>query len=137
MVFDTMVLVYALLGIEGFAEDAGRSLMAARHVWAPDSVRAELANAVWQWIRVRRVNLGEGLAVLRDADLLFTEVCPAPLLWERALELSVACDQPPYDTLFVALAERKGCQVITYDRGLLARFPKQTVTPRRFLGAGR
>ena len=54
-------------------------------------------------------------------------------LWRRALDLPVETDHPPYDTLFVALAEREGTRLVTYDAKLLAAFPNVAVTPADFL----
>jgi len=44
MVFDTMVIAYALLRVEGFCDEAAEALEKPREVWAPDSCRAELTN---------------------------------------------------------------------------------------------
>lgn len=57
-------------------------------------------------------------------------------LWERALQMAVSVDHPPYDAIFAALAEREGTRVVTYDRRFRLAFPELTVSPAEFLTAG-
>ena len=133
MVIDTMVFAYALLKVEGFHEEALSVLGKASEILVPDSFRAELANVVWQWIKVRGVPLDVGINILRDADSLVTQVISSASLWERALILSVTNNHAVYDTLFIALAERFNTKVVTYDAQLYKIFPGNVVTPGDFL----
>ena len=128
-----MIFAYALLGVTEFREQAASVLERATEIWAPDILRAELANVVWQWIEFREVPMATGVAVLRDAESLLTGVFSAELLAERALELSVAAHHPVYDTLFIALAERLGFQVVSFDERLKSAFPASVLTPAEFL----
>ena len=54
-------------------------------------------------------------------------------LWERALQLAVSADHPPYDAIFAALAEREGTRVVTYDQRFRLAFPELTMSPTEFL----
>jgi predicted nucleic acid-binding protein len=132
-----MVLAYALLNVPRFRAESERVMAATPEIWVPESFRAEFANVVWLWVRSGAVPPDAGVIALRRVEGLLTEVHPVHHLWEQALALSVTHGYSVYDTLFIALADAKGCRVITYDADLLARFPKQTVTPGRFLGVGR
>ena len=85
-VLDSMVFAYALLGVVEFREEAIQAIEATEEIWVPDSCRAELVNIVWQWIQFRDVALETGIEVLWDAEALFTQVVPAPALWEQALD---------------------------------------------------
>jgi len=133
MVIDTMVFAYALLRVEGFHEESLSVLSKASEILVPDSFRSELANVVWQWIKVRGVPLDVGINVLRDADSLITQVISSASLWERALTLSVANNHAAYDTLFIALAERFNTKVVTYDAQLYKIFPENVITLGDFL----
>lgn len=133
MVIDTMVIVYALLGVEGFCEESAEVLGRADEIWVPDSIRAELASAVWQWVRHRDVLLETAIEALGDANRLFTDVAPVTMLWEHALQLAVATEISPYDTLFVALAMSSGRPVVTYDDQILRAFPDYSLTARQYL----
>ena len=140
MVFDTMILAYALINVPEFREEAHRAIERAREVVVPDLFHAELVNVVWQWIRARRLDLDAGLDVLERGEALPTLVVPTHALWERALALSVARNHPAYDTLFVALAIDIGSKVISNDWRLLRRFPEHAISVSQFLaepGRGR
>ena len=130
MVFDTMVLAYALINVPEFREDSQRAIEGAREIVVPDLFHAELVNVVWQWIKARRLGLAAGL----DGQALPTRVVSTRALWERALTLSVARRHPAYDTLFVALAIEIGSRVVSNDRPLLVRFPEHVVSVAQFLG---
>lgn len=121
-----MVLAYALIGEADPHEDAKRALRDAEEVWAPDSLRSELANVVWQWVTANRLPLAAGREVLRNANALVTHFVPTDALWEEALALSVDQRHPVYDTLFVTLAMATGRRVVTDDRKLLELFPDWT-----------
>ncbi len=127
MIIDTMVFAYALLGVEGFREQALKALESADLVEIPDSLRAELVNVVWKWVKTKGLSLDLGLEVLQDAEALIDRVIPAQELWERALELAVQYNHPAYDTLFIAAAELGETQVVTFDKKLLGTFPSLTV----------
>ncbi len=127
MVVDTMVLAYALLGEADLHARAVEALKAAPELVAPESLRAELVNVIWLWIRHRGVGTSVGLAALRDAEALVDEFVPLSPLWEEALELAVERDHSPYDTIFVVLARRRGMKLLTHDGPLVKRFPEWTV----------
>ena len=134
MVVDTMILAYALLGEAEFHAPAVEALRALPETWAPESLRAELANVLWLWIRHRGVEPARGPEMLRDAEALVTEFVPLGGLWEQALALAVERDHSPYDTLFVALAMQRQSKVLTSDQPLLGRFPDWTVPLAEFSG---
>jgi predicted nucleic acid-binding protein len=128
-----MVIAYALLGVTEFRDEAIRAIEAAHEIWVPDSCRAELVNIVWQWVQFRNVTLDSGIEVLWDAETLFTQVVPAPALWDQALELAVEREHPAYDTLFVALAAIRGSQVVTYDSDMIKKFPEYSISVPDYL----
>jgi predicted nucleic acid-binding protein len=140
MVFDTMVLAYALINVPEFREDAQRAIERAREIVVPDLFHAELVNVVWQWIKARRLTLEAGLEVLRRGEQLPTRVVSVRSVWERALALSLARSHSAYDTLFVALAIDIGSRVVSNDRQLQRRFPEHVLSVAQFLaepGRGR
>jgi len=44
---------------------------------------------------------------------------------------SVAAGIPAYDTLFVELAARAGCPLVTFDKAVLKAFPEIAIRPRQ------
>lgn len=133
MVVDTMVFAYALLGAEGYRDAAMEVLDSSEAVVVPDSIRAELGNVVWQWVRQRGVDIDTGFAAMEDAEALYTRVISAELLWEEALALAVDAAHPFYDTLFVAAAEKENSRVVTFDARLKSAFPERVLTVDEFI----
>lgn len=133
IVADTMIFAYALLGVEEFRDEAAAVLESADALVVPDSLRAELANVVWQCCAHRGLSLETGHAVLDDADALISQIVPENHIWHRALEISADFGHPVYDTLFVAAAERYDTRLVTTDRRLLSMFPALAVPPAAYL----
>ena len=133
-VVDTNVFVHALVGVEPHRDEALRLLGENQPIWAPDLLRAELTIAIWQWVRTRSVPLDVATEVLTHADRLVDRYASTDELWLRALGLACERNHPAHDTLFVALAEREGIPVVTYDRRLIAAFGEVAVTPADLLG---
>ena len=127
MVVDTMVLAYALIGGAEWHDRATAALAEADELLAPDSLRAELVNVLWQWVRHRKVEPQAALEMLQEAEALIGEFVSTGALWEAALVLSFERDHSPYNTLFVALAAQRGTRVLTSDASLLRRFPEWTM----------
>lgn len=121
-----MVVAYALLGQADLHDESIRLVRNADDLWAPESLRAELVNVLWLWVRHRGVEPADALEALRDVDSMLTGFVPIADLWEAALELALSRDHSPYDTLFVALAMARATKLVTADQKLLRRFPEWT-----------
>ncbi len=133
MVVDTNVFVYALLRIEGLHQEAGDAIEAAERIVVPDSIWADMASSVWQWICAGHHSLAEGVDALERGAAFVTDEVETKALWERALQLAVSADHPAYDAIFAALAEREGTRVVTYDRRFRIAFPELSISPAEFL----
>ena len=129
MVVDTMVYAYALLGVTEFRDSASRVFDDHGPICVPDTLWAELANVFWQWVRHRDLDPALALELMTDAEALTDHITSSTSLWRPALELALQHNHPVYDTLFIALAQREGTRVVTFDRKLLERFPDWTVAP--------
>lgn len=93
---------------------------------APDVLPIEVAHAMTRAERQRRVSAVDGwrlwLAIMADAPALHPYL---PLL-PRAYAVSSAVRIGVYDCLYLALAEREGCELVTADArlaGLKTQFP--------------
>ena len=85
---------------------------------APDVFPPELAHALTRAERQGRIND----AVTRLIDVLTTSpiLIPSLPLLLRAADISSTLRVGVYDCLYVALAEREGCELVTADTRLLA-----------------
>ncbi|MDZ7804362.1 type II toxin-antitoxin system VapC family toxin [Thiohalophilus sp.] len=133
MVIDTMVFAYALLGVEQYRETALEVLKKAESIVVPDTVRAELANVLWQWVQRAGTDAATAYEIMEDAEALFTQVVSSQALWPQALTFSIEQDHPVYDTLFVTAAEQHNMRVVTFDQRMRARFPEQTLEAGEYL----
>jgi predicted nucleic acid-binding protein len=95
---------------------------------APDLFPTETANALL--VAERRGRILPGQSTILLADVLTT--CPAihpclPHLLPRAHAIAATTASSVYDALYVALAQREGCEFVTADdrlvRNLQPRFP--------------
>lgn len=133
MVIDTMIVCYALLNEKQFGKKSLLALESADEIIAPDMIRPEIANAVWQWVSWANVTLDVGLSILKEADQLIDEVVPSNQLWYHAIELSHEKNHSVYDTLFIALARLRKTKLITNDKKLKNKFDHDVVLLEEYL----
>ena len=132
-VVDTNVLAYYVLGTEPFNKELDEVFSMPLELIAPDSWRAELLNVLWQSIRLQKISLFCGLELLEEVGRLLSWTVPVGSLWREALVAAEEYDCSTWDALFVALAEREGCSLLTYDQRLLTRFPEIAGRPAQVL----
>jgi predicted nucleic acid-binding protein len=132
VVVDTNVVAYYLLKTEPFTRECALFWRGAREVYAPMSWEIELVNTVWLAIGAGVLDLSEGIERLRlGAQLGINSVAVAGL-WEGTLTRATAANHPAYDTVFVELAVRLRKPLVTFDQGLLRKFPDTAIRPRQF-----
>jgi predicted nucleic acid-binding protein len=87
---------------------------------APSIFPAEAASALTKAERQKLIPVGQAGILL--ADLLTTppDAHPYEPLLARAVEISSQTRGGLYDCLYVALAEREGCALVTDDQKLIA-----------------
>lgn len=99
---------------------------------APDTLPVEVAHAL---TRAERKNvISQGDAMAKVADLLavgFALHDYLPLL-SRAVEFSSQARIGVFDCIYVALAEREQCQVVTVDQRLITLFPSEAISLASF-----
>ncbi len=86
---------------------------------APDVFTAELAHALTRAERQGRITAGEALALWTDVMTTPPQFFPSAPLTPRAIEISSLMRVGVYDCLYVALAERENCDLITADDKLI------------------
>jgi predicted nucleic acid-binding protein len=130
VVVDTNVVAYLLLGTEAFVDEARVALRPAVNPLAPAHWEAELTNVLWMAVRSGVLPPEEGPVRLSLARRLGIESVATATLCQGALLRSVASGISVYDTLFVELAARTGCPLVTFDRAVLKAFPDIALRPR-------
>jgi predicted nucleic acid-binding protein len=94
---------------------------------APDVFPIEIAHALTRAERQGRITPAQGAIALADVASLLPRLHASFPLLPRAYQISSQVRIGVYDCLYVALAEREGCQLITADdrlvRTLQPQFP--------------
>ena len=94
---------------------------------APDLYVTEITNVLWKRSRLRGDLSADDAREALDRLLgALPEIVPGAALSSQALELAIAFGHPVYDCLYVALALRAGCQLVTADRSLVRAFALAT-----------
>ena len=85
---------------------------------APDLLFAEVGNVLWKRARRREASMQEARATLTALVKLPLHVYPARSLIHLALEIADRAGRSVYDSVYVALAVLRRCQLVTADRRL-------------------
>lgn len=128
-VVDTNVIAYLLLGTAPFADEARGCLEIVTRPMAPGHWEAELANVLWMAVRGGVLAAQEGSRRLALARQLGVESVATTTLCQGALLRSLASGIAVYDTLFVELALRARCPMVTFDKAVLKAFPDVAMRP--------
>jgi predicted nucleic acid-binding protein len=88
---------------------------------APHDFLSEVANGLATAERQGRIKSGESAAFFLDVVRQAPYLHPSSALLVRAMEISVSTRQAVYDCIYVALAEKEGCELLTADDAMVRR----------------
>jgi predicted nucleic acid-binding protein len=94
---------------------------------SPDVFLVEAAHALTRAQRQGRVTDQEVGLFLDDLLTSLPQLHAYPPLLPRAIETSVQARHNVYDCLYVALAEREGCEVLTADDRMPRNLPRSPI----------
>lgn len=129
-VIDTNVVAYLLLGTEDFVDEARLCFERVATPLAPAHWEAELTNVVWMATRAGVLGPSDAPARLGLARRLGIEAIATSTLCQGALLRSIDSGVTVYDTLFVELAARMACPLVTFDKAVLKAFPTLACRPQ-------
>jgi len=103
---------------------------------APDHWQAEAVNVLWS--KVAKGDLTAADAQERMIVLLRAPVAGTPIaeLMPRAFAISVACAVTIYDSLYIALAEKRNIPFVTADARLIRRIAGDVTLAGRMIWIG-
>lgn len=87
---------------------------------APEIFSSEVANILMTNERKGRIPVGDGVLHLNDLLTTMPWLRPArQRLLRRSYAIATRINETVYDALYVALAEREGCELVTADTKLV------------------
>ncbi|MEQ1871134.1 MAG: type II toxin-antitoxin system VapC family toxin [Vicinamibacterales bacterium] len=129
-VVDTNVIAYLLVGTAAFADESRACFERLVTPLAPAHWEAELANVVWMAVKAGVVSAADAPVRLGLARRLGIESIATSTLSQGALLRAIESGVSVYDTLFVELAARSACPLVTFDKAVLKAFPDIACRPR-------
>jgi len=119
------IVVDASVALKWFLSEIGsfeaEALQAAGGIIAPDLVVTEVLNGLWKaWRKslVPRDQLDRSVPIVAPS---FSRLASSAGLAEQAWPICILLDHPIYDCLYLALAEREDCEMVTADARLLTK----------------
>lgn len=115
LVVDASVAVKWYLAEQG--SEAARALVEQEDfLFAPDLLYPELANVLWKRRRKGEIEAEQARAALADLPETLQLIAPSAPVIDEALALAIDLDHPVYDCLYLAMALRWDCKLVTADR---------------------
>jgi predicted nucleic acid-binding protein len=87
---------------------------------APDLLRLEVANVLWQHVRRRTISSGQARRGWRVFSVIPVALRQMGVLVDAALDLAIRYGITVYDATYLALALALDCPIVTADTRLLA-----------------
>jgi len=108
---------------ENLSDAAARLLAQAcsgnLRLFAPDLLFAEVGNVLWKKLRRGELQPAEAARIIRAVTRTFPgRVAQCRPLMPTALRIASACGRSVYDSLYIALAQALGGQLVTADERL-------------------
>lgn len=91
---------------------------------APSLLVAEVANVLWKKAKTNELHSAHAAGLFRDFKLLNLSLVPIEGLVLHALDFSFIYKHPVYDCIYVALALRERCPLLTADEELFSKISK-------------
>lgn len=102
--------------------DAALGLLASNdRLIAPDLIVAELCNAAWRLIRLRRMQVGQMQILTNGAPRAFARLHELGPLAPRAGAIALAINHLAYDCFYLALSEAQDAALVTADHRFVAK----------------
>jgi predicted nucleic acid-binding protein len=100
---------------EVHSDEAVRLLRDDYLLFAPDLIWAEFGNVLWKKWRQREIEADVARRILEDFRRFPLEACSSDTLLATAWTIAEELHRTMYDSLYLALAERKGYRLVTAD----------------------
>lgn len=101
---------------EVHSDTAARLLDGTYELIAPDLLLPEFANILWKKVRLGQISSAVGRQIMQEFKAVCLQTYPPDDLLEQAFEIANNLGRTVYDSLYLALAIREQCQLVTADQ---------------------
>lgn len=84
-------------------------------LYCPDLIFAEAGNILWKYVLRSDCSHDKAVAILKELKALSLKVWNTPQIAEEAFEIACRTKSTFYDSLYVALAVKNDCRMVTAD----------------------
>ena len=117
-------VIDANVGLKWFIEEprsreARKILEKGGSFIAPDIFIPEICNVVWKKVKIQDITAEQGQEIVNNIPMVLDYLVPSSEVAKRAFDLAVQFNHPVYDCLYLALADRESCKLITDDAQLV------------------
>jgi predicted nucleic acid-binding protein len=81
----------------------------------PDFCLLECTNVIWKQVRFHNMPQNEAESLVQDLQAYVLNIFPSSALLPRSLEIGLTHQLAVYDSVYIALAEKLNCALITVD----------------------
>lgn len=104
-------------------------LQPGTQVLLPSLFHAEVANALWKYVRAEQLTRELAIERLAEAGELIDDSIPDIELATEALAAASPYEHPVHDLLYAITAGRHGCAVLTRDRRIAQLLRRMEIPP--------
>ncbi len=97
-------------------------------LWVPEFCRLECVNVLWKQVRFRSMPQAQAESAIEDFNALPLRIAPVENLYTRALQIGLANQLAVYDSVYIALADRLKCPLITVDAPQIRAATAESIT---------
>lgn len=132
LVIDASVAIKWMVAEPG--NDAARALLDVPDpLIAPDWIMLEAASAFWRKVKASELLEIDAMRHIDDLPEFFSRLFESRELARDALALGFRLRHPVYDCLYLALAQREGCRLVTADEAFYRKIVQGGLADRAIL----
>ena len=100
---------------ENHTGEAERLLKPGNELFAPDLLLSEIGNILWKRVTGSECSRNKAFTILRELQSHFLQIWEVVILSDEAFDIACRTKRSFYDSLYVALAVKTDCQMVTAD----------------------
>ena len=112
---------------ENYSEHADRLLNPFFELLVPELLFSEIGNVLWKRVMKSECPYDKAIKILKAIESLPFQIWDTRILAVEALDIACRAKRTFYDSLYLSLAARNGCQMVTADLKLYNAIKKTSL----------